>query len=246
MSLSRLIVKIGIIQTRGIGDIIIAIPIAAYFIRQNCEVFWPVDKEYLKAFSLACPAIHFIPIDSDETGYATLDYFVRKPAEELVTRGCNRIFSLYHYLTGMTDVLTNTRYAESLKFDEYKYAVTGVPFGEKWNLHIERNHERERALYDRLNISRDYIVVHNEGSNVTIDLPLSQDILDNYQIVTIAPITTNPFDWLFTLENAAMLYLIDSCFANLVEQLDIGRNRHFIFRQGMRFTPVLKNRWMQH
>jgi hypothetical protein len=55
--------------------------------------------------------------------------------------------------------------------------------------------------------------------------------------------TDNIFDWLLILEKANLLILIDSCFANLVEQLNMPNTKIFGFRSEIAFTPVLKNRW---
>ena len=45
------------------------------------------------------------------------------------------------------------------------------------------------------------------------------------------------------LSGASMLAMIDSCFSNLVEQMDLGRNRHFFLRSAVGFTPVFRNAW---
>jgi len=37
--------QIGLIQTRGIGDIIIALPIADFFTAKGYKVTWPIDAE---------------------------------------------------------------------------------------------------------------------------------------------------------------------------------------------------------
>ena len=53
---------------------------------------------------------------------------------------CDPIITLY----GDGSVVSN-----SVKFDEYKYAIAQVPFHEKWNLKLVRNAERERVLFFR-------------------------------------------------------------------------------------------------
>jgi hypothetical protein len=54
--------RIGFIQTRGIGDIIIALPIADAFIEQGCEVYWPIDAAFVSAFAAAKPEVRFLPV----------------------------------------------------------------------------------------------------------------------------------------------------------------------------------------
>ncbi len=235
--------KIGLIQTRGIGDIVIAIPIASYFINLGYEVYWPIDQGFYQFFQEACPDIHFSPVYSPNKGLDSLEYFVKEPFNILNALNCDLIVCLYSYLSDLS--IVNKRLAGSLKFDEYKYAATGVPFEEKWNLKIKRNYEREMTLFKRLNITGEYVVVQSEASNINMNIPIPEDIKQKYHIVNLTSITDNPFDWLYTLENAAMLFLIDSCFVNLVEQLGIGQNKHIIVKEGLA-TPVLKSKWKFH
>lgn len=54
--------KIGIIQTRGIGDILIALPIAKYFHDNNNEVFWPIDEKFLPSFQEVAPWVNWIGV----------------------------------------------------------------------------------------------------------------------------------------------------------------------------------------
>lgn len=45
--------RIGLVQTRGIGDIIIALPIAQSFVNDGHEVFWPIDSRFVSSFQAA-------------------------------------------------------------------------------------------------------------------------------------------------------------------------------------------------
>jgi len=234
-------VKIGLIQTRGIGDIIIAAPIAHYFIGQGHEVFWPVESNFYSFVQAAFPDIRFIPVYEEQTGYATVEYFLSQPKAELERRGCDTIFCLYSHLLDL-DII-DKQLAWSLKFDEYKYAITGVPFDQKWQLSITRNLEREQALFERLAIHGHYIVIHDQGEGFKLDIQLPNDLLRDYQIVRISTLTDNPFDWLLVIERASMLLCVDSCFANLVEQLNFCSHKYLFLRSHTRGTPVFKNSW---
>lgn len=233
--------NIGLIQTRGIGDIVIAAPIAQYFIAQGHEVYWPVDRRFHAFVQIAFPTIHFLPVDHRVTGEATLDYFYLQPLEQLRQVGCGLIHCLYSYLSGQ-DVV-NAKLAQSLKFDEYKYAVTSVPFSQKWNLKLNRDLDGEQALFQKLSIKRNYVVVHEEGSNYRLSVELPQDVVERYQIIRISALSENPFDWVGVIERASMLVCVDSCFANLAEQLDLCTQKFLFLRSDIRSTPVFKNNW---
>jgi hypothetical protein len=234
-------VKIGLIQTRGIGDIIIAAPIAHYFIGQGHEVFWPVESRFHSFVQAAFPDIRFIPVYDEQTGYANFDYFYGRPEAELKRLGCDTIFCLYSHLLDL-DII-DTQLAYSLKFDEYKYAVAGVPFDQKWQLTVTRNPGREQDLIEHLAIHRRYIVLHDQGEGFKLDIQLPDDLLRDYQIVRISALTDNPFDWLGVIERASMLLCVDSCFANLAEQLNLCSHKYLFLRSHTRGTPVFKNGW---
>lgn len=233
--------KIGLIQTRGIGDIVIAAPIAQHYIAQGYEVYWPVDLRFHAFVQAAFPAIHFLPVDHRATGEGTLAYFYLQPLEQLQQLGCSLVHCLYSYLSGQ-DVV-NVKLAQSLKFDEYKYAVSSVPFSQKWNLKLNRDSDREQALFQRLSIKRDYVLVHEEGSNFHLNVELPQDVVERYQVVKISALSENPFDWIGVIERASMFVCVDSCFANLAEQLDLCAQKFLFLRSDIRATPVFKNNW---
>lgn len=239
--------RIGLIQSRGIGDIVIAAPIAQHFLALGHEVFWPVSDCFFPFVKAAFPGINFIPLEPGAWGYSSLDHAYNRPLAELQAQGCDEIICLYSNLVaeqGLTfEGTVDARLANSLKFDEYKYAVAKVPFAKKWQLQIARDEAREQSLLDRLGIHREFVLIHSHGSNFSMDIQLSEEMERDYQIVRITEVTDNPFDWLGAMESAAMLFLLDSCFANLAEQLDIGRNRTLFLRSGVRSTPVFKNCW---
>jgi hypothetical protein len=233
--------RIGLVQTRGLGDIVIAAPIAQHYIERGHEVHWPVDARFVAAVQAAFPEIRFHPVDASLTGDATFDYFWKAPVERLVTAGCESTFCLYAYLSGLD--LVNPKLAQALKFDEYKYAITGVPFARKWDLRIVRDRPREQALIDRLELREPYVLLHEQGSDFRLEIAVPEEVARTHQVVRISPLTDNPFDWLGAIERAAWFACVDSVFANLADQLDLCRRRTLFLRSPMATTPVLRNGW---
>ncbi|HYH37244.1 MAG TPA: tetratricopeptide repeat protein [Azospirillum sp.] len=233
--------KVGLIQTRGIGDIVIAAPIAQHYVDAGAEVFWPVDSRFHPFVQSAFPEISFLPVDINAYEPLSFDYFVGRPVELLTGAGCDPVYCLYSYLTGLSIAQPNL--AGSLKFDEYKYAISNVPFSKKWQLRITRDRAREAALIDRLGLDRPYVVVHEVGTDFRLNISLPADVLEQNAVVRITDLTPNPFDWLGVLEGASMFVGIDSCFANLVEQLDLCPQKFLYLRSPVEATPVFKNNW---
>ena len=235
--------NIGFIQTRGIGDIIIGLPIATYFTDRGNRVFWPVDSRYCGFFRKAAPWIDFMEVSYERFGQNAAAFFYREPHRILTTHGCDEIFSLYSQLDLPGIDAVDAGLAASLTFDQYKYARTRVPFLEKWNLRIERDPVREVALFEALRLDSEYICVHRRAHHNRFEFALPDDWSARYRIVEIDERTESPFDWLYIIEGATKLLLVDSCFSNLVEQLGIPVEKYFLMRSPAEFTPVLRNPW---
>jgi hypothetical protein len=234
--------KLGLIQTRGIGDIIIALPIAKYFHVDGNEIFWPIAEEYLASFQEVVPWVNWIGVPKNAP-----DFFYQTPHDLLAERNVDKTITLYNFLSSHPD-LPNALLHDALTFDQYKYAISNVPFSLKWSLAdcLIRNPIREGNLFNKLVAQEKYIVIHEEGSNATKKFNLGDAQENGYQIIKISQITDNIFDWLKILEHAQGLALIDSVFANLVEQLNIGSNipRFFGVRSNVFNTPVLLGKWI--
>ena len=128
--------RLGLIQSRGIGDIIIALPIAKWYHDRGFEVFWPIDRRFYSSMKDAVNYVNFMPFEFN----STMSDFYTKPLELLHKAKCEKIINLYSYLSGFP--IYKKELSESLTFDQYKYAISQVPFEEKWNLIIKRNKSR--------------------------------------------------------------------------------------------------------
>lgn len=230
--------KIGFIQPIGLGDIIIALPIAKHFAVQGHQVIWPILDRYLSNFATATPYVEFVPVAETDD----LTWIFETPLELLRSRGCQGILPLFSALQ-VPNYPANRTLSSILKFDEYKYAVAEVPFREKWTLDIVRDHRREDALFQSVVTSKRYAVCHLQGSSARADIPLDSIAANYDQVIEITDRTTCLFDWLKVIENASLLIMIDSCFANLVDQLGITVEKCFIRRSEMSRTPVLGSGW---
>jgi hypothetical protein len=238
-------VRIALIQTCAAGDIVIALPIAQHFVSQGHQVVWPIDEIYIEFFKEAAPEIDFMPVFRDRTGVQTLAYFITFPLQIADHFGCEKKFILYSKLGEMD--LGNGHLAKSLKFDELKYAVTGVPFVKKWDLEVVRNHVREQELLDHLDLSlaEDFVVVQDACGDQSqrVSIEISQELRETCRIIPLQILTKSPFDWIPVFERAKELFLIDSAPANIIEQLRIKTKRTLYLRSGITHTPVFAQGW---
>jgi hypothetical protein len=230
--------RLGIIQSRGLGDIVIALPIARHYHDQGYEVHWPICQEFIPHVKTHVPWVHWHAVTTDSGSF-----FYDQPLALLNKLNCDEIIPLYQALTGHK--FHEELYFQHTKFDQYKYIKAGVPFLNKWRLNecITRDIAKEQLLYNKLITNPNYAVVHLEGSDHKARFDYST-IPTEWQTIEInSKETDSIFDWLTVLERAQSIVCVDSVFANLVDQLSIGSDRYFIPRSHIGLTPVQGNEW---
>jgi len=236
--------KRGIIQSRGLGDILIALPIARYYHLQGDEIVWPISSEFYYSLVKSVPWVEWIGMDADPEG----KFFLETPLRIFKERGIDpdEALYLYHYLSNVPE-LTDPEMFNILKFDQYKYQYAGVPFRNKWQLSecITRDLNREHALQERLNISGRYAVCHLTGSTAQVDSKIINWLDPAVRLINIDDFKTDSiFDWLGVIRGAEAFIGLDSVFTNLVDQLNIqGPELYWIRRSPWDLTPVLGNTW---
>lgn len=259
--------KIGLIQVRGLGDCIIILPIAQWLHSQGHDVYIALDERYCEQFQYAAPYCTFVPVPFDifdpKKGIHN-EYWYEYPHKLLQELGCQTIISfpqhesimmerhphlqasLGHRVSGPYERRAyESKAVKHLKFDEYKYYVANMPLRLKWTLTLQRNPQREQALYDKLvDPTRKQLVCHLDGSNFSINPEALNVDTSVYQVIQITPDQTdNIFDWLRILERADTLLMIDSVFFNIVEQLNLSNRKFFVRRSPRESTPVIGNQW---
>ena len=229
--------KLGIIQTRGLGDIIIALPIAKFYHDQGWHIHWPITDTWVEQLEHHAPWVKWIPVKADAG-----PFFYDIPMERLKNFKCDEIICLYQALSGHPE-FTREPYFQHTGFDQYKYIRAGVPFLNKWKLNecITRDAEREQAMYDKVVTSDKYVVTHLTASHSTAGFD-SSIIPADWQIV---PITNDGyiFDWLKVIEGAESIIMTDSVMSNLVDQLGLGTDRYYIPLNHIQLTPTFGHDW---
>lgn len=232
--------KLGIIQSRGLGDIIIALPIARWYADRGHSIYWPVDQQWAEQLDAAASWVNWIPLPVDARG----SYFYQTPWQLLTELGCDEILPLYQALTGHPE-FSQEPWFQHTSFDQYKYIRAGVPFLEKWQLAraIQRDSAREQALYDQI-VGTDcspYVVTHLASSQQTVSFDPAI-IPEGWRVINITQ-QGWLFDWLTIIESAEAVIMTDSSMANLVDQLQIAVDRYFIPQHHIGLTPVQGQHW---
>lgn len=232
----------GIIQSRGLGDILIALPIALHYYRTGHEIFWPICMEFWDSVKDHAPWVHWIPIPTDANG----DFFYIEPMKRIKALGCKTHVVLYQSLNTSPE-LSDVPYFQIQHFDEFKYSKAEVPFLDKWKLDecITRFTQREVELREKLGItdSSPYYVTHVEGSNTQYEPDLSHMPAEWTRIDITEGMAKSVFDWITVIEGAEALICIDSVIANMVDQLKLSVDKYWIPRSHIHLTPVLGTHW---
>jgi len=229
--------KLGIIQSRGLGDIVIALPIAKHYADLGWEVYWPITAPWVEQMSHYAPWVKWIPVDADQG-----PFFYDVPLQRLRNFKCDEIICLYNALTGHPE-FSNEPFFQFTTFDQYKYVQAGVPFLKKWTLDqcITRDPAREQAMYDRKIKNPNYVVTHLRSSQYTVKFDTSI-IPEGWDIVEIDD-DGYVFDWLKIIEGAQSIVMTNSVFANITDQLKIGDDKYFIPLHHLNWSPTWGTVW---
>lgn len=233
--------RMGIIQTRGLGDIIIALPIALHYHQQGYHVHWCVVDTWVEQLSAQVPWIKWIPIEPDSGAF-----FYDTPMARLKNFGCEDIICLYQALTGHPE-FTQEPWFQHTGFDQYKYIKAAVPFKHKLLLPqcITRDPARESVLKSKIlngDVTTPYVITHLTSSEQTVRYD-PEIIPDGWRVIPIAT-QGRIFDWLSVIESAEVIIMTDSVMANLVDGLDLeGPERYFIPQHHIQLTATLLGAW---
>jgi len=204
--------KLGIIQPGKIGDIIICLPIAKWYADRGWTVIWPVHKDIINNFIGYVDYVQFIPLN---------DFNCMAAHQICFQNSCNRVIDLAFTLPGANSHNTDwyLNHNDTLSFDEMKYAIAEVPFEEKWNLQItNRDLDVEKNILAYNNLKK---IAQMHSSDTKLSFEKLEGYCNRHDTRFLTPDSLSVFDWITTLENMVGHYLIESCFSNLVDQLQI-------------------------
>jgi len=224
-----------IILPAKIGDIIICLPIAKYYYQQGYNVHWPVYDFLISNFIKGhINYVNFVPIRPNNPIVDSKKY-----ANSINSKVLDLSFSSPGSWNNENDKKFLS--PKEISFDEFRYKLSRVDFDEKWNLDINRIKDREQQLFNHLVSDEKYVIYQFQGSDRRKEIKL--DNRDNLKLIEVKPYTDCVFDWIYTLENAEYLVLIDSCFTNLVDQLSLSNKKFFIKRSDFTRTPKMRSEW---
>ena len=231
--------KVCIIQPGNIGDIIICLPIAKKLHDQGHHVYWIVWSHLCSHFVKGnIDYVQFVSVPMNSNWYEWSHNFCKEHDA--------RAIDLTFTQPGSWHTNNTKQYQQQREhsFDQFKYFLAETDFDLKWNLHINRLPERENKLTESL--------IKNENQKICLYCVTSSDTKRDIKIddssysgklIEIKPVTDCVFDWLGLLERCDDLILVESCFSNLVDQLDIlPKNSTLLLKHGYYGDKLTDNR----
>jgi hypothetical protein len=123
-----------------------------------------------------------------------------------------------------------------------------VPFEDKWNkFYLQRDIEKEKdVFYNKLGLTDDteFIFVHDDKERpITYKLPNIKIIKPDRKDISI-------FHFLYTIEKAKQVHVIDSSFFNLIDCIKLRNDEELYFHKYVKIhlvgeggTPTTKLKW---
>lgn len=226
-----------IIQPGNIGDIIICLPIAKKMHDEGHHVYWIVWSHLCSHFNKGnIDYVQFVSVPVGTSWYDWSHKFCLEKDAEPIDLTFTQPGSWH------TDNTRSYQQQRDMSFDQFKYFLADTDFDLKWNLHINRLTDREQKLTN--------LVTHHADKRICLMCTSSSDvkrdiIIDDSkytgQIIQITPVTDCVFDWLGLIERCNNLVLIESCFSNLVDQLDLVPNNNTLLIKKGYYGDTLKD-----
>jgi len=134
------------------------------------------------------------------------------------------------------------------RFDQLFYEMANVPFEDKWNkFYLQRDLEIEKdVFYNKLGLKDDeeFIFVHDDKERpITHKFPGFKIIKPDRKDISI-------FHFLYTIEKAKQVHVIDSSFFNLIDCIRLRDDEELYFHKYVKIhlvgeggTPTTKLKW---
>lgn len=129
------------------------------------------------------------------------------------------------------------------KFDEIFYEIANVPFSDKWDkFYYERDLKREKEVYYEilgLDDHSEFIFMHESNYD-----PITKEIPKDVKIIKPDNIEIGLFDYLYTIEKAKEVHVMNSSFMNLIDCIQLRQDGLFYHEYSRpNINAVLKLPW---
>lgn len=132
----------------------------------------------------------------------------------------------------------------TLHIDEIFYMLAGVPFENKWKkFYVQRDLEREKQVFNELGLKEgdEYAFIHEDHRKITRNIPKMKIIKSDMKY--------SLFDYIYTIENATEIHVLNSSFFCLIDCLGINKNNMYLHQYcepglDWQLTGTVTDKWI--
>jgi hypothetical protein len=213
-------------QPAGLGDILFCQKIIAKLKDQVDEIIWPINSNFMWLANKINTSAKFVDVSND---------FLIKP--HFAT--ANNLWTTIGDVT-ILNLQGADQYFGGCMMDA-KYKAVNLSFF-NWSkyLHIARDIDKEKKLFEKLNINEPYILVNKKyGTPPHTAICANMDnITSNKRIIEMSILEGfDPIDWLYTIEHAHEFHTVDTSIMYIIEAVDIALHDNKLICYS-RFTPA--------
>lgn len=172
------------------------------------------------------------------------------PMEDSQIKEFMRMFSNNYLVIGHEKLHEELRKDPNGRFDQIFYKMANVPFEDKWNkFKFERDLEEEKnVFYNKLGLkdNEEFIFVHDDKERQININKLPKGL----KIIKPDRMDISLFDFLYTIEKAKEVHVIDSSFFNLIDCIRLRSDNNLYFHKYVKIhlvgeggTPTTKLSW---
>tara|TARA_R110000824_G_scaffold288465_4_gene476359 strand:+ start:158 stop:931 length:774 start_codon:yes stop_codon:yes gene_type:complete len=176
------------------------------------------------------PRIYVVP-EKDAEGAQQAQKKIRKLQHQYRLEGFDTRMFFWPYMNHWKDIIKKVGLdpVESCWCEAF-YKAVDVDYKERYaSFHFERDNNREREIFKRLKLPKEYIFVAKKRANRRIhDFKLDTDLPiidpDSFRFHSLV------FDWMSVIENATEIHTIDTSWFHLIKSMRLNNKPKFFHR----------------
>lgn len=227
-----------LVQPGPYGDILVCAPIAKWYTDRGYDVTWPIAERF---YNLVSQLGYVVPFRIRSEGSLDSDW-LKSDVMKLFP-----YFNSYQHIINLADRgphPTAERIGQE-NFEQCKYRVAEVPFEEKYNLHWNRDIDKESSLVKilDLNLKEPYIFAHtgsSKGAKGIIPDKSGMRIIES----SVIPGYTI-LDWYQVVLHSNVIYCTESSFQAFIDGFikELSQPKYLISREAGGSCSTISEHW---
>lgn len=210
--------KLYIYQNSGMGDHILCNAIIRHYAKLYKQIYLFVNPKYYNN-------LNYMFRDLNNIKYICM---LDAQSKSFINLNQNNNYLVIGITPEWFNKFNNGEYET---FDHGFYEVSNVPFEDKWhNFYFKRDLEKEKYIFSnilKLNDDQEFLFVHDDAERNRFFRP--EFINKNMKIIRPTDHKDiNMFDFIYTIEKAKEVHVMNSSFSCLIDTMQLKTNKLFL------------------